>query len=1405
MHIKFHRTNCPNAQFHSPNTFILAAPSLMFFLTKRKALSVTVNTLLKSMKTTSTTSRQPMCEQLARSLYRSNTIGSSLGAAVLAFGIFSLPNASAQTSETFNTVGTTSWVCPPGVTSVQAECWGGGGAGGAANNTSTATTGTINVGGGGGAGGSYARGNSIPVTPGMAYDIIIPPAATAPAGTADGIRFNGGNVSFTGDSSMMVVAVGGQGGQSKVASTNITGGGGVGSTTGCIGDVVFAGGSSTVSGGAAGGGGGGAGNANAGSSTANNVGGLGGSTGGGKGGTGPTGSNVGNSGGAPVIAGGGGSGSRMQRLNGTARAGGAGALGQIILTYTAPSTGKLVITSLSGTATAGSDFSVTVEAQDSGGSPLNATQDTTITLSNSGNGTISGNTATILSGTSSATLSAVQYTKAEAITLIASRTSGDQLEPSIASSSITVSPAAASKIAFTTEPSASTAFSIPFATQPVVAIQDAFGNLITSGGDETATITMTLTTGTGTLGGTTSMNAVAGVADFAGMGLNIDQGGANKVLTATSTFGTAVSAAFTITGSSLTWLDSPATHNWTTASEVNWSGGTGIFTSPGSANVTFDETGSDVLPINLVGSLEPISVTVDSTTKNYIFDSSSSGIISGATGLVKRGNSTLTLLTANDYSGITDVIAGTVVMGHPAALGNNNPTLPGQAKVRFPAGSTGTLQISTNGSDTPYSIGTNSSTVDLVNDTWGTDCTIASDLSTPGAGINHAMGNLNLALARLNIVAGPYVSSGTPKVTFSTMVVTSGSTNPPAKINPTTASVSIGDVSTLNGTAKTLILGGTSVDNEITGAITAPVGTLALTKNNSSTWTISGANTYTGVTTVSDGSLVNGSASTFANTGALTVNGTGILDLNGNNAVFTSVNVGANTGTITNSSATAVTLTASAQAGTTISSLITGNMGLRIANTNSSTPFLALANANTFTGGITLMHGSGVGSRLRINAVITGTPFGTGPITLGEASSDKAGIMIDTVANTISNDIIFNTALGSDIPGIRLQANDTVLSGEITANLASATFSQGAANTGNATLTGKITGDFGLDMTPAAASTTPVLRLTLNNAAMTNDYLGDTTVGKVSSSVFTLALGSSNQIPNGTGKGNVVINGALDLNGFSETINGLYGTGTVDSIAGGAPVLTVGDNDATSNFDGVIQDTAGKLALTKIGAGTLTLNGINTYTGDTTVNGGILAVNGNSIADTNILNINGGKVEVTGNETVALLFYGAVAKADGVYGSSLSSAPPANQDDTRFSGTGTVTVDSTLAPSGFSGWLASGGFANDALLVGKDGPNDDPDNDGISNLIEYALADLDPTASNAAAGSLSGLLVTYTKRPLAVSNGDITYAIEKSNDLGLSTPWTTVTPTTDNTSIISYMLTPPAPSKDFVRLKITQP
>nr|GAJ32306.1 extracellular serine protease precursor [Bradyrhizobium sp. DOA9] len=145
-----------------------------------------------------------------------------------------------------------------------------------------------------------------------------------------------------------------------------------------------------------------------------------------------------------------------------------------------------------------------------------------------------------------------------------------------------------------------------------------------------------------------------------------------------------------------------------------------------------------------------------------------------------------------------------------------------------------------------------------------------------------------------------------------------------------------------------------------------------------------------------------------------------------------------------------------------------------------------------------------------------------------------------------------------------------------------------------------------------------------------------------------------------TGTGIVDFGVSIGPNGDGRiTAGSIEGSGFY--YIGGGNTLTVGSNNRSTEVSGVIGDydpcgcgPAGPGSLEKVGSGTLILSGTNTYTGTTTVNGGILRVDGN-ISQSSLTTVNAGGAlfgaGIVGNTMIAN--GGIYAPGDGGPGSSM--------------------------------------------------------------------------------------------------------------------------------------------------------
>jgi autotransporter-associated beta strand protein len=226
--------------------------------------------------------------------------------------------------------------------------------------------------------------------------------------------------------------------------------------------------------------------------------------------------------------------------------------------------------------------------------------------------------------------------------------------------------------------------------------------------------------------------------------------------------------------------------------------------------------------------------------------------------------------------------------------------------------------------------------------------------------------------------------------------------------------------------------------------------------------------------------------------------------------------------------------------------------------------------------------------------------------------------------------------------------------------------------------------------------------------------------------------------------------GTLDFAGNSQTLGAVI-------LEGG----TIRDGTITSatTYDvrsGTVSATlAGTAGLTKTTAGTVTLTGTNSYSGATTVTGGTLSISAPNLSTTATLSIASGAVlnlPFTGTNIVGSLVLHGVTQPDNLYDSTNTNG--------AITGTGKIQVGSAGSPAYLLWATTFTGFTDTY-------PGHDPDGDGMTNQQEFAF-NLDPTSG----ASNNPIVVpfdkttgkfSYTRLDPMITG--LSYTIYTSNDL----------------------------------------
>lgn len=546
---------------------------------------------------------------------------------------------------------------------------------------------------------------------------------------------------------------------------------------------------------------------------------------------------------------------------------------------------------------------------------------------------------------------------------------------------------------------------------------------------------------------------------------------------------------------------------------------------------------------------------------------------------------------------------------------------------------------------------------------------------------------------------------------------------------------------TVNVTFDTLTLSGLATG---TGNLTkAGTGTLVLSN---------AANDFIGEKIVSGGSLVVASPTALGDTGsqARFTGTTGVLDLATDTSVAPyplTVGVG-NSGTILSNVATPgpginhtlgdfalsrVTLNFAAGANVSGGDPRVTIPNLNLASGDAGTTVLAPTTANVTLGNATI--GSGIAAK-----------------TLSLAGTSQNNLVTGTLADGLNvlslvktNDSLWTVSGDNTFTG-----NATVTDGVLTITHSNAL---GAAaktlfafgNAGNnqfpeLRLSGGISPTFTEVQTSGAgdASATGVLR----------NFSGDNT------------LNITNQLTMRTGVGATTL--------YSDTGTFTINTPLVTANATNRQLILAGPGNGVINA-AIANGTTVNLPVTKNGSGTWTLNGAHTYTGTTTVNEGVLSLGQAALDDNAAVVIASGAIldlDFTGIDQVGSLTLGIDPPlANGVY--SAATHP------------GIITGDGSLrvgpAPSGYATWAA--GFPFTAGV--NDGENQDPDGDGISNLLEYVLGGtpIGAGASNTSilpGQSVNATDLVFTFRRSDASETDVTLKVQWSDSLGTWNDFATI-------------------------------
>ncbi|EBW2075484.1 AIDA autotransporter-like protein ShdA, partial [Salmonella enterica subsp. enterica serovar Krefeld] len=683
----------------------------------------------------------------------------------------------------------------------------------------------------------------------------------------------------------------------------------------------------------------------------------------------------------------------------------------------------------------------------------------------------------------------------------------------------------------------------------------------------------------------------------------------------------------------------------------------------------------------------------DSFTVNTVLENVDANSGWNGQSLTKTGAGTLILNAENTYTGGTTISDGTLVANNVEALGTGNVTDNATLELNtggdFDNAISGSGQVVKSGDETLTLSGANSYTGGT---TISGGTLVATNVEALGSGdvTDNATLELNTGGTFDNVISGSgqVVKSGDKTLTLSgANSYTGGTTISSGTLIATNVeALGTGDI-TDNATLE-LNTGG-DFDNNIGG-------TGSVVKSGDETLTLSGANSYTGGTTISGGTLVASNVEALGS-GDITDNAT--LELN---------------------------------TGGTFDNAISGSGQV----VKSGDETLTLSGTNTYTGGTTISGGTLIATH--VNALGTG------------AIDNRASLLLDASGQFAVTDLTTESGGNTEIgAGSTLQATTLTQKSDstLTINLNSNTVDPVIHAASQVSLAGTLditgVGDV-LDSDPASTDDLDTFTLIASDKTIAGDFEKLTVAGMDADLADFITV--DGRIDD-TGKQYELTTALTWYADRDDAVTDAHGTFNLTNADGSFAVNTVLENvDATldpasaTGWDGT--------SLIKQGAGTLILNAENTYTGGTTISGGTLVA-------TNVDALGSG--DVTDDATLELNTGGTFDNAISGSGQVVKSGDKTLTLSGNNTYTGGTTIsEGTLVASNVEA-LGTGDVTDNATLEMNTGGDFDNAISGSGQVVKSGDETLTLSGANSYTGGtiISGGTLVATNVD-ALGTGDVT-------------------------------------------------